>query len=402
MQARDGPAPLSALLDQAVQDIPCAASATERGDGFLFSGNRHETVPRRLFLDTRLTPLERNAWQIFRLLLNHDGVTAFPTYDALQPYLASMPCGAKASHETIARTLTVLRLTRWLSLVRRRRDRKTGRILGNLYVLHDEPLTPYEAIQLDPEYLGLAGRAIEHSSRSVQIVGIHALQEIADDPMLKGRVLPSRVQVLIERLAQRDPLDAQSCPQQDAVRESEEGPTSRLRIRETPSSESEAGRKPAPERSLRNPKQVSTVRSSKVLRVRTTETGTGKKEPEPRVIGPPAHLRLPDRFEGLKEAQQSAAIVALQQLDVPQQQAVLDEWDARCAASGVRSPGAYLLGIIQKALRGEFMAWAAQRELEVAQPPPPPPAPPHEPYTAPDPEFVRRHIARLKDRMLRR
>jgi hypothetical protein len=236
----------------------------------------------------------------------------------------------------------------------------------------------------------------------VQIVGIHALQEIADDPELKGRILPSRVQVLIERLAQRDPLDAQSCPQEDAVHESEEGPTSRLRIRGTPSSESEAGREPAPERSLRNPKQVSTVRSSKVLRVRTTETGTGKKEPEPRAIGPPAHLRLPERFDGLKEEQQSAAIVALQQLDAPQQQAVLDEWDARCAASGVRSPAAYLLGITQKALRGEFTAWAAQRELEVAQPPHPPPAPPQEPYTAPDPEFVRRHIAHLKDRMLRR
>jgi hypothetical protein len=34
--------------------------------------------------------------------------------------------------------------------VRRRRDPKTGRILGNLYVLHDEPLTPFEAMQLDP------------------------------------------------------------------------------------------------------------------------------------------------------------------------------------------------------------------------------------------------------------
>jgi hypothetical protein len=44
-------------------------------------------------------------------------------------------------------------LTRWLSLVRRRRDPKTGRILGNLYVLHDEPLTPFEAMQLDADYL---------------------------------------------------------------------------------------------------------------------------------------------------------------------------------------------------------------------------------------------------------
>ena len=66
-----------------------AQAAAPASDGFLFSGNRHESVPRALFLDRRLTPLERNAWQVFRLQLNDDGVTAFPTYDQLRPYLAS-------------------------------------------------------------------------------------------------------------------------------------------------------------------------------------------------------------------------------------------------------------------------------------------------------------------------
>ena len=66
-------------------------------DGFLFSGNRHESVPRALFFDRRLTPLERNAWQVIRLKLNDDGVTAFPTYEELRPLLSSMPCAPKAS-----------------------------------------------------------------------------------------------------------------------------------------------------------------------------------------------------------------------------------------------------------------------------------------------------------------
>ena len=124
-------------------------------DGYLYSGNRHETVPRALLLDRRLTPLERNAWQVFRLQLNEDGLTAFPTYEQLRPFLASMPCVGKASFETVARALIILRLTRWLSLVRRRHDPLTGRLIGNVYVLHDSPLTPFEALQLDPEYLGL-------------------------------------------------------------------------------------------------------------------------------------------------------------------------------------------------------------------------------------------------------
>ena len=54
-------------------------------------------------------PLERNAWQVFRLMLNDDGVTAFPTYEQLRPWLASMPCAGQASHETVARALTLLR-----------------------------------------------------------------------------------------------------------------------------------------------------------------------------------------------------------------------------------------------------------------------------------------------------
>ena len=192
---RQGPVALADLFDSALKDLapnprapaPAPASATSpasaTGDGFLFSGNRHESVPRRLFLDRRLTPLERNAWQVFRMMLNEDGVTAFPTYEQLRPWLASMPCAGQASHETVARALTLLRLTRWLSLVRRRRDPKTGRILGNLYVLHDEPLTPFEAMQLDPDYLQLVSQALSPSAKAVQVVGLHSLKEIKEDTL---------------------------------------------------------------------------------------------------------------------------------------------------------------------------------------------------------------------------
>src|SRR3546814_20061698 len=98
---RRGPIALADLFDAALKDLvpkpkadalpptptPGAVpTGPASGDAFLFSGNRHETVPRRLFLDRRLTPLERNAWQVFRLMLNDDGVTAFPTYEQLQPW----------------------------------------------------------------------------------------------------------------------------------------------------------------------------------------------------------------------------------------------------------------------------------------------------------------------------
>jgi hypothetical protein len=402
---RDGPVALSALFDDALRELvprapptppaprgaAAALPAAPVSDGFLYSGNRHESVPRALFLDRRLTPLERNAWQVLRLQLQSDGVTAFPTYDQLRPYLASMPCAAQASHETVARALTLLRLTRWLSLVRRRRDPKTGRILSNLYMLHDEPLTPFEAMQLDPDYLGLVGQALTHAAKAVQIVGMNTLREIAEDPMLNGRTLPTRLQVLAQRMARNEWADA-SYPQAPVDHESEEGQDGLLRNLEGPSSESEAGLKSAPDGSLRNPKEDRTVRMDRKNQVRTVPRAKSLH-----------HLRLPERLLRLKDEQQSGAMVALQQVDESLRQAVLDEWDARCRNSAVRNPAGYLFGIIQKAIRGEFNAWAGEGGSPSTPPAPPPrpaaPAPSAPPPPAPNGpgrEAARAYLAKLR------
>ncbi|MBG4643415.1 hypothetical protein I5F68_05700 [Pseudomonas aeruginosa] len=402
---REGPGALSALCDDALRELvprapptppaprgaAAALPAAPVSDGFLYSGNRHESVPRALFLDRRLTPLERNAWQVLRLQLQSDGVTAFPTYDQLRPYLASMPCAAQASHETVARALTLLRLTRWLSLVRRRRDPKTGRILSNLYVLHDEPLTPFEAMQLDPDYLGLVSQALTHAAKAVQIVGMNTLREIAEDPMLNGRTLPTRLQVLAQRMARNEWADA-SYPQAPVDHESEEGQDGLLRNLEGPSSESEAGLKSAPDGSLRNPKEDRTVRMDRINQVRTVPRAKSLQ-----------HLRLPERLLRLKDEQQSGAMVALQQVDESLRQAVLDEWDARCRKSAVRNPAGYLFGIIQKAMRGEFKAWAGEGGSPSTPPAPPPrpaaPAPSAPPPPAPNGpgrEAARAYLAKLR------
>jgi len=236
-----------------------------RADSFLFSGNRHDSVPRTLLLDRRLTPMERNAWQVFRLMLNDDGITAFPTYEQLRQWLASTPCARPASHETVARALTILRLTRWLSLVRKRRDPKTGRILGNIYVLHDEPLTPFEAMQLNSDYLQLVSQSLNHATKAVQAVGDHTLQEIAADPLLSSRTVPTRLDVLTQRLARQE-----SYPQVMHMHNSKEGKIRLLRNCEPPSSDSEVSQKPTENALLWNPKKGSTVRSIRINKVRTT------------------------------------------------------------------------------------------------------------------------------------
>lgn len=364
---------LSGLLDNALQSLQPTQVSPAVGDTYLYSGNRHETVPRRLFLDNRLTPLERNTWQIFRLLLNDRGQTAFPTYEQLRPFLSCAPCGAKASHESVAKALTQLRLARWLSLVRRRRDPKTGYLLGNIYVLHDEPLTPCEAMQLDPEYLGLIRRGLKHANKGVQRVAVQVLKDFTEDPHLKGKTLPTRVQVLIERLTAKDPLAQPTYPQKSA-HDSEEGENHPLRNEFDSTSDSEDRLPPPKSGVLRNPKRLSTSRQNQKKNLRTAL----RKE-----------LRLPPDFTALSSAQQTAALLALERVDKSLRQSVLDEWAARCHGRAVRSREGYLFGIIQRAAQGQFKPWAGQKKDDKGRPTsnspqskapdPPPPKPPPNP-----------------------
>ncbi len=310
-------------------------------DGFLFAGNRHEAVPRALFTDSRLTPLERNTWQVLRILLDDDGVTSMPTYEQLRPYLATVPCGGVASDETIARALTLLRLTRWLILIQRQRHESNGRLQGNLYVLHDAPLTPGEIIELDPDYLSLVSRSLTHASKAVQRVGRWTLREVVDDPLLVGRVVPTRLQVIAGQLA------------------SESWAQSISPAHEEPSSESEDGYSAEKSR-LRNPKAVSTVRSSHVLSTSSSESDL-RDVPRARAREVPK-LRYPQPFDLLNPEQQSGALAALRRVPPDLQQAVLDDWSMRCRESkSVRNPAGYLFGIIQAALRGDFNVFAGRR-----------------------------------------
>ncbi|WNZ76381.1 STY4528 family pathogenicity island replication protein [Pseudomonas sp. P105] len=374
--SRTAPASLSSLLDDALERLQPQGKQPS-GDGFLFSGNRHQTVPRALLLDPRLTPLERNAWQVFLLLLNDDGVSAFPTYDQLRRYLTSVPCGKVASHETVAKALTMLRLTRWLSLVRRRRDKSTGRVLGNLYVLHDTPLSPFEAMQLDPTYMGLVSTTLEHANKGIQAVALAVLEEMSQDPHVQTQLLPSRLQVLTQRL-----LEPQSVSDEPFV-SSEELYNTTLRNQKTPASESEPGVKPNDHYGLRNPKAASILSTKALKEVRTESRSGGACE-----------LKLPTQFNSLTKAQQAGARVALLQLDCQLRQAVLDEWATRCRKTHVRNPAGYLFGIIQKAMNGHFTAWAAK--LNSHEPVQPSAMPKQETKTERDPAVALACLAELK------
>ncbi len=320
--------------------------------GFLFSGQSHEVVPRRLLLDSRLTPLERNAWQVFRLMLHGQGVVT-PRYEDLQPYLSSVPYGASASRETIARVLTMLRLTRWLSLVSRGRDQLSGRLHGSLYVLHDEPLTPAEAIELDQDYLALVGHALGHATKAVRIVAQHIVEEIRQDRDIDRDRLPTRLDSWGEHWTQQG-LD----PATDAVlHDSELREDALVRNRAGPRSDSEPGLNASVSRTVRNPNAACTVLKESICTV-------------PRATSAVDNLHWPAALH-LSPSERQAVAVALNKLKPADRQAVLNEAGARCTVGGIRKPAAYLMGLIQRALKGDFRPWAGQTEPSPAAEPPP-------------------------------
>lgn len=76
------------LNDRLTARLPEEQNSYVRG-GLLFTGNIHDSMPRRLLLDHRLSPLDKMGWIIIRLhALSNDGAV-FPSYEELQLQLAT-------------------------------------------------------------------------------------------------------------------------------------------------------------------------------------------------------------------------------------------------------------------------------------------------------------------------
>ena len=244
-------------------------------------------------------------------------------------------------------------------------------------------LSPYEALKLDPDYLELVSRALTHASKTIQYLGCQVLNELTEDPRLSGEIPRTRLDGLLERIAavessgksmlsdaanlaiaQNDnppaPPHRAAQSQESADEETGEaalpipaGPSSESEESAVPSSDSEEGANSLKARFLRNPKKARSVRTVLYedlnIKIRTVPRASAR-----------TRVTLPERFARLRPEQQAGALAALQPLETALQQAVLDEWEARCRESTVRKPAGYLFGLIQRALRGEFRAWAGQ------------------------------------------
>ncbi|MEG3127037.1 STY4528 family pathogenicity island replication protein [Pantoea cypripedii] len=183
------PLPADSLISHALEKMNARIAANPQSDtgkvrnGLLFLGNVHDAIPRRLLLDSRLSPLDKTGWMMIRLYAQNNDGAVFPTYDELQLQLAS-PGKGKASRETVSRVLLMLRITGWLSLCKRVRDDK-GRVLGNIYAQHDEPVTFRDAEQLDPRFLDTVASACLSKNITISQTARKVLEEVKHDPDMR-------------------------------------------------------------------------------------------------------------------------------------------------------------------------------------------------------------------------
>lgn len=335
-----------AKMQSCIDEKAGSGTPVNEQSGLLFLGNVHDAVPRRLFLDTRLSPVDKMAWVMIRMYAQQNGGAVFPTYDELQVQLA-LPHSDKASRETISRTLLMLRLTGWLSLCKRVRD-KSGRIRGNIYAQHDEPLNAADAEYFDPGWMGAVEQACSHTNRTIRLTAIAMLKTIKSDPDMRHR--HSRVALIEARLSAPQIPQAlvQSAQQKSTGPETglsqispgSEPVLSTRRAQKIPGSDTGPSRKQRAEHLVRKPDGY--VRSF-TQSVKKTYVEADVKLSWPVTV----QERLNNADRDMLEAQLCALPDLLGQR-------ILDDLAARMKTTEVRNVTAYLLANLKRAREGQF------------------------------------------------
>lgn len=157
------------------------AQATE---GLLYFGNPHESIPLRLLKDPYLTPKAKFAWQVIKLNAKVYQGTAFPSYEELQQLLSERPySNEKASPKVVSQVLLLLRLCRWLTFCETARNAQ-GHVLGNIYIIHDEPVGIMDALHFNEDYLGFVEQHCHHRDKIVSQAANQIMQELLSDDTL--------------------------------------------------------------------------------------------------------------------------------------------------------------------------------------------------------------------------
>lgn len=334
-----------------------------------YASNDWFTTPIALLVDPRLTPLERNGWQVLRMLSSPDGVSSLTSLSQLRRYLSTTPLGQRAGYETARRVLKVLRLTGWVTLVGVQRDPMTGKVMSERYRVHERALAFDQACTADQTLAGLLQACLYETGHPIQRIAQHLNQaftqrERSEDAEPNGASIPSEFGGTISGAVHMGAgIGYTGLPQTNEVHDEPIG-------------------------------QYSTY-SSKTYKVRTYPLeleNTNGSAP------------LPSCLAGIDEEQLQELLKALDELSLEQRQQVLAELEARHRSGGVRNVVAYAFGLIKRVRSGGFRPYALRERSAmqtVAKRDPgmdhrPRPAHRVAPAKRSTPEVAENHIATLR------
>ncbi|GAB1661528.1 STY4528 family pathogenicity island replication protein [Mannheimia haemolytica] len=323
--------------------------------GLLFVGNKHETVPLRLLTDRYLSSRAKVAWQMIKLNAYQFQGTAFPSYDELALWLSDRAFqGKSVSRKVVSQTLLLLRLTRWLTLCETVRNER-GQVLGNVYVMNDEPLSLADSLQLNGDYLKLLEKSAKHADPLVCAVANAIIDEmlkpenqlhhfVSHIPVIQARIAQQHNQFVIR--SQAVELDEKAA---NIVQQATEIFTSSNMELSTEKSSN-------PLISLAVPNRNSDTVQYSTKYSKYSTVASDQVSVESALL----------KFELSKmEVQQLSQL--LQTLSEETRQAVLLEAEKRIASGSVKKPAGYLFSLIRKAQTGVFNPYFKQKSVEQVQ-----------------------------------
>ena len=348
---------LDAFIQAAVDNLLSADTRNNSDDSaLLFLGNWHDAMPRLIFQDPVLQPVDTRVWGVIKIGAFGTGPAAFPSYKQIAK---TANVGSEA---TVARSMAILRATRWLTLCRRVRDGH-GRFRGNIYALHDEPLPLADTLHLDQTYLQFLNQCIEHAHARVRAVSEAVLGTIEDDARA-GRVVTETENAMNRRLSSLQAL------QDDTPRHHFFSLSAyRLQnLKSDPEILSLQNLKPEPHQNLQ-PERSSSCSSDKTTTT-TTSSSVESSDQEPSVPSDSTRsLTLP---EILKPDERLLVRMYVKNAPATLRQDVLDELAGRLRAARTKgepigNPVGYLAQLCKAASTGAFKLTSLGLQVQQAR-----------------------------------
>ncbi|TYG35317.1 hypothetical protein FW755_09540 [Lonepinella koalarum] len=365
---------------------------TKFENGLLFFGNQHETVPTRLLHDIYLTPRAKFAWQLIKSKAREFQGGLFPSYDVLGKLLSDKPyLDATLSRKVVTQTLLLLRLTRWLTLCETVRSHQ-GYVVGNIYLLHDEPMPIIETVQLNEDYLNLLEKSSQHKDPVVRGVATHIIDNLLNDKTQWHYVshidwLKARYQSYQQRLDKSPQTVSEESVYLENVQEKLLGSNLELEqnIDNTLSSKMELGQKT--DNSLSSKMELSEKMNKSLssnLELRDSNNyntliykavpnwnlgvqySTNNIYTNKYCTGQVDEIHWPEEIP-VTDFEKMSVIKAMNGLDLGICQAILLETQQRILKGKVKKPRGYLYRLIQLAHSGQFKPYHFEQQQENSQ-----------------------------------